>query len=251
MASNSLPLSPSWASLVAVALIGLGGSLLVDCVQNEALLARINMGRLSTEGLKEMLLNVHEPRNQVELGSYNVQELLDVSNLSEKNCQAEKLTKYRTGLKADGNLRLLSFYRESLRNLVEFCRSKLEEKLKSVPAALTGNDEKIMNTFGMKLPEDYLFIVAGTVRPSVDFYLKEARAKTNTGLPDEYLRKQLENSCRRVLKATEFIEEARKSFLWHEVDMEAKMPWAKVSWGCQVYVDKLAPSVKAVNASKQ
>ena len=246
MACNSSSLSPSWALLLFVAIIGLASSLQVYCVQNMALLQQLNKKNVCTYTAKQMLDAVKD-KDKVELGRYTVRDILAIADQDRtKNCLGDTLTNHRMVMDyyAD-NHGLVKFYLEHYDKLVEHCVQNHHLVLDQIRLRLTNTDLKNLIAFEKVLPEKYVSIFKGSVNESVSSYMSASMGKRT--ISNNYvklgLKEELETSCKRLLTGSSSFALFRNIKGWYTHWNSDMYKWDRISRGCEIYLEKLAPSV--------
>ena len=240
--------SSSWTLLLFVAIIGLASCLQVYCVQNMTLLEQLNSANLSYEAAGQML-NAVEDKDQVELGRYTVEDILAITNRSVANCLGENVTNYRIAMDYYvDNHGLLKFYIFHYNTLIYRCVHNIGSVIDKILLRLTNTDLSNLITFAQELPANYLFMFEGAVSKAVSTYMRVAMG--NRTISNSYLklglREELEASCKRLLRDTNSFAIFRLSSEWHNQISTASIEfirWDKAIIGCQIYLEKLAPSV--------
>ena len=246
MACNSSSLSPSRALLLFVAIIRLASCLQVCCVQNESLLQDLNNENLTRDEVEEML-NAVEDKDQVELGDYNVKDILAIADQdSLENCLGDSVSNYRIAVDYYANNHgLFKFYLEYYYTLVHRCVSSHSLVLDAILVRLTNTDLKNLITFEKELPDKFMLMFKGSVSRAVSSYMSATmgnRTISNNHL-ELGLREELETSCKRLLKGSSSFAEFRNVKQWYTHHNEDTLKWNRISRGCEIFLDNFAPSV--------
>ena len=240
---SSSPSSPRYL-LVAVAIIGLASSLLIDCVQDTELLTRLSEPDMNSSRVLELLIAVTD-KDKTELGNYSVSDILEIKHKYHNFCYGRGLISFRTAMDyyafIDG---LYKFYAENYADLIQICSRNLKSIATVLQKRLTPNDQAIMTAFVNQLPVTHLYLSDRLVARALISYLETVQTQ---GEEKMYLQlamqEELESTCKRIIRQTSSFTELRSTREWHENLDDTVVTLDKANRACQIYLDKLAPSV--------